>query len=68
MYGIFSDEMIVTQNKDLFLSNIKNKANFISMLGKYLLHNGCKVIHADGDADLLIIKQTRQSALCQTLS
>ena len=50
----FTDEMKCTQNKDGFLSNPKNKQRFISLLGEYLEYHGAVVLHAKGDADLLI--------------
>ena len=40
--------------KDIFLSNKKNKQCFIYMLSEILEAMVCQVIHATGDADLLI--------------
>ena len=42
--------------KEHFLSNCKNKQNFINMLGQCLQENGIHVQHATGDADLLIVQ------------
>ena len=48
--------------KDTFLSNKENKQNFINMLGNQLEKKGCRVKHADGDADLKIVKAAVASA------
>ena len=48
--------------KDTFLSNKENKQNFINMLGNQLEKKGCRVKHADGDADLNIVKAAVASA------
>ena len=50
----FSASTPFKTKKELFLTNIENKQNFINMLGKYLAENGCTVFNADGDADLMI--------------
>ena len=48
----FTDEMKCTQTKDDFMSNPENK--FISLLKEYLEYHGAVVLHAKGDADMLI--------------
>ena len=40
-----------------FLANNINKQQFIYMLGSYL-EKKCKVYHAPGDADVLIVQKT----------
>ena len=40
----------------------KKKQNFIHMLGNHLVEKGCNVIHAEGDADLMITKTAVKSA------
>ena len=41
--------------KESFLSNIVNKQNFINLFSEYLEAIGCQVLHAQNDADLLIV-------------
>lgn len=47
--------MIIKKNK--FLSNSTNKQRFINILGSYFQGRGHSVIHAEGDADTLIVKE-----------
>ncbi len=54
----FTEDMVLTIKKDLFLTNKVNKQKFIYMLGEHLSMAGCKVCHSPGDADLNIVKQT----------
>ena len=42
--------------KEKFLTNPENKQRFINMLGSYLANDGCTVLHANDDADVLIVK------------
>ena len=49
-------------SKDVFLSNIANKQNFIDILSHYLQLAGCVTEHAEKDADLLIAHRAVQSA------
>ena len=44
-----------------FLANNTNKQQFINRLGNYLEKN-CKVYHAPGDADVLIVQKAVKSA------
>ena len=62
----FTESMSVTLKKDNFLSNPKNKQRFLSMLSKALQNVGCITHHANGDADLLIVKTTVESARTST--
>ena len=53
--------------KEMFLSNTKNKQNFICLLGDFLTEKGIKIKHADADADLLIVMTAVESANeCET--
>ena len=53
--------------KEDLLSNKDNKQRFIRMLGQSLEHFGCETRHAQGDADVLIVETTVQSAMsCET--
>ena len=58
----FTEEMQLTMKKTNFLANTFNKQLFISMLGDQLEERGCKVHHASGDADLLIVQKAVESA------
>ena len=62
----FTERMSVTLKKDNFLSNPKNKQHFLSMLSKALQNVGCITHHANGDADLLIVKTAVESARTST--
>ena len=54
--------MKVTLKKDNFLANSKNKQRFINMLSRFLQEDNCPTYHAAGDADVLIVKITVESA------
>ena len=53
--------MKLTVKKASFLANSANKQQFIKMLGHHL-EKKCKVYHASGDADLLIVQKAVESA------
>ena len=55
-------DMKLTMSKDVFLSNVANKQNFIDMLSHYLQRDGCLTEHAEEDADMLIAQTAVQSA------
>ena len=57
----FTKDMKLTMKKLNFLANSNNKQQFINMLSKYF-ENRYKVYHAQGDADVLIIQKTIESA------
>ncbi len=53
--------------KEDLLSTKDNKQRFIRMLSQSLQHVGCETRHAKGDADVLIVGTTVQSAMsCET--
>lgn len=58
----FSEDMKLTMKKVNFLANCTNKQLFINLLGSYL-EKKCKVFHAPGDTDVLIVEKTVESAL-----
>ena len=59
--------MIMKSNKQDLLSNKDNKLRFIRMLGQSFEHVGWETRHAKGDADVLIVETTVQSAMsCET--
>ena len=55
--------MKLTVTKDAFISNFSNKQRFIQILGEKLVAQGCKVLHDQSDADLLIVKTAINSAI-----
>ena len=57
----FTEDMKLSVKKANFLANSVNKQQFINMLGSYL-QKKCKVYHALGDADVLIVQKTVESA------
>ena len=57
--------MQVVLKKEVLLANSKNKQRFINLLGEYLESRGCRVLHAKGDADVLIAKTSVESAYHQ---
>ena len=58
----FTGYVKLTMSKDVFLSNVANKQNFIDMSSHYLQLAGCLTEHAEEDADLLIAQTAVQSA------
>ena len=58
--------MQLTMSKAKFLANKTNKQQFIKMLGDQLEMKNCKVHHAPGDADLLIVQKSVESAIMST--
>ena len=58
----FTENMKVTLKKDNFLANPKNKQRFINMLSRFLQEDNCPTYHAEGDADVLIVKTAVESA------
>ena len=60
--GITGAKVYFTQNtpfktkKEQFLANSENKQDFIFMLSRCLEENGCNTIHAEADADVLIVQ------------
>ena len=58
----FTGDMKLTMSKDVFLSNVADKHNFIDMLSHYLQLAGCLTEHAEEDVDLLIEQTAVQSA------
>jgi len=51
-----SGEIKTTVKKDLFLSNAKNKQQFIDILSSCLSEHFFETLHASSDADVLIVK------------
>lgn len=58
----FKRDMVMKLKKDEFLSNPSNKQNFILLLGEMFQLAGYAVEHAEGDADLKIVKTAVQSS------
>ena len=58
----FTENMKVTLQKNNFLANPKNKQRFINMLSRCLQEDNCPTYHAEGDADVLIVKTAVESA------
>ena len=54
--------MVLKLKKDVFLRNSANKQRLIKLLGEKLQLSGCNIIHAPGDADLMIVQMAVQSA------
>ena len=51
----FVGSMPLKTNKEHFLSNRENKQRFIDMLSSKLQEHGVKTLHAESDADFLIV-------------
>ena len=58
----FKPDMVVCDKKDIFLSNLKNKQEFLYLLGDEFEMKGIRTKHAKGDADCLIIKEALHAA------
>ena len=54
--------MQLSMKKATFLANSTNKQRYINMLGSYLEKKKCKVYHAPGDTDLLIVQKAVESS------
>ena len=50
--------------KEIFLGNKTNKQRFINLLGKHLEDHGKEVVHAEADADVLILLGMILTSLC----
>ena len=67
--GVSSNEVLFDENtpirakKEVLLSNNKNKQRFVDLLGARLTAAGHNVVYAPGDADVLIVHTTLQTAL-----
>ena len=59
---LFTRDMACTLHKEDFLSNKENKQRFIYLLGEALEQQGCVVLHADADADVLLVQTAIASA------
>ena len=60
----FNEDMVIKSRKEKFLSNEVNKQGFINLLSEKLEKAGCTTVHAEGDADVLIV--TRAVEYAQT--
>ena len=58
----FSLDMNLTVTKEVFLSDSKNKQQFIDFLGTKLTNQGCQDFYDEADADLLIVQKAIESA------
>ena len=58
----FSLDMSLSVTKEAFLSDPKNKQQFIDFLGARLTSQGCHVFHDQADADLFIVQKAIESA------
>ena len=50
-----SEDKMITMNQTKFLSNIRNKLNFVDLLAKYLQKNDIATKISDKDADTVIM-------------
>ena len=58
--------MVLKLKKDVVLHNSANKQRLIKLLGEKLQLLGCNIIHAPGDADLMIVQMAIQSTKSTT--
>ena len=58
----FTEDIKVTMKKQVFLSNSYKKKMLIAMRGECLQKRGCRVLQANGDADLVIVKTAVESS------
>ena len=58
----FSLDMSLSVTKEAFLSDPKNKQQFINFLGTKLTNQGSHVFHDQADADLFIVQKAIESA------
>ena len=62
----FNPEMVCSTRKEHFLANPNNKQAFVQYLGDVLEKDGCQVLHAQGDADTLIVRTAVSCAINKT--
>ena len=62
----FTPDMICTVTKEKFLANPSNKQRFINLLASVLDKEGCQVLNARADADVLIVQTAIKTAESQT--
>ena len=58
----FDSDMVLNLKKDVFLSNTANKQRLIKLLAEKLQLSGRNIIHASGDAGLMIVQMAVQFA------
>ena len=59
-------EQLFTGTNDQFLNTTSNKEALIRLISDKLCQNGCKVVHASGDADIDIVKAAVSSPLTKS--
>ena len=59
----FTPDMLLSEKKEEFLSNITNKQRFTHLVGRCLEENGIAVQHVHGDADCVIVQVALRSAM-----
>ncbi|GFN80278.1 LOW QUALITY PROTEIN: hypothetical protein PoB_000678400 [Plakobranchus ocellatus] len=59
-------EIVCNARKERFLANPNNKQAFVQYLGDVLEKDGCEVLHAQGDADTLIVRTAVSCAINKT--
>ncbi|GFO27369.1 hypothetical protein PoB_005387400 [Plakobranchus ocellatus] len=62
----FNPEMVCSARKEHFLANPDNKQEFVQYLSDVLEKDGCQVLHAQGDADTLIVRTAVSYAINKT--
>ena len=59
---MFVDDTPCRSKNEIFLANSENKQRFLNMLGRKIEESGNRVLHADDDADLLIVQTAVECA------
>lgn len=59
----FTDHTVFNSKKEHFLANKSNRDCFIAMLSEVLIENGCTVLQAKIDQNLMIAKTATEMAL-----
>ena len=55
-FYIMDPNTIHNTKKDIFLTNLENKQNFMKLLGDTLHDSGGHILYSDSDADRLIVE------------
>ena len=58
----FTFQTVMKLKKDLFLNSTVNKQKFINVLHDAFKRTDCTILHAKGDADVLLVKTAVESA------
>lgn len=63
----FTEHTLFNSKKEHFLANRSNRVSFLAMLSKMLMENGCTILQAKTDQNLLIAKTATEMAMTEPI-